>query len=65
MSKKLLITFFLAQFTQLALAQSIERVIYVTLDGVRWQEVFKYREHFKILHEKHAQPWTVLWRARN
>lgn len=39
-------------------AAAINRVIYVTLDGVRWQDMYSTQEHFPILWEKYAAQLT-------
>ena len=37
----------------------IEHVIYVTLDGVRWQDVLQSHQHFSILWQRYADNMTV------
>lgn len=44
----------IASLSTLTFADKITRVIYITVDGVRWQDVFNDRTHFKNLWEKYA-----------
>ncbi|TAL58445.1 MAG: hypothetical protein EPN84_13015 [Legionella sp.] len=42
----------------LAFSAAIDRVIYITLDGVRWQDLYLTQEYFPLLWEKHAANLT-------
>lgn len=57
--KTLLTAFSLLTFTHVFAANTPDRVIYVTMDGVRWQDVFNTEKYFPKLWAKHANQLTA------
>ena len=47
MLRYLAVSILMCVFSSLTLAMPIKRVIYITFDGTRWQDVFVDRAHFK------------------
>lgn len=54
MLRRVLFVLSLFMLSSTVLASSINRVIYITLDGVRWQDLYLTKDYFPLVWSKHA-----------
>lgn len=61
MKKSIVLLFLLVSFFNCCLAETkpIKHVIYVTLDGVRWQDIVQTKKYFPLLWQHYAPKMTI------